>query len=222
MARQLHTPGLEKVIHGYRGGVTQDPGYMISSGQIWDRRSRCPDRSSPSQPEEFSAWRNSSENSRCLWIRTHPDVRKNTSKFGIYRPDWSSSPSDRRLYTYYSPCNHRETGEIGLKEPSYRAMIRHGPRTLALKSNNFHCVLSVTNYTNLVSYMRYAWLVIDGFNWHFSNYNIIKIATAMRIFREMEHTKSWGVIFRLERIGPVFPTLWSDRDQIPTQVMIAP
>ena len=28
-------------------------------------------------------------------------------------------------------------------------------------------------------------------------------------------TKSWGVVFWLEEIGPVFPTRWNDHDQIP-------
>jgi len=41
------------------------------------------------------------------------------------------------------------------------------------------------------------------------NYNVIKIAKTVRIFMEIEHIKNRGVKFSPERIGALFPMLWS-------------
>ena len=39
-----------------------------------------------------------------------------------------------------------------------------------------------------------------------------KLAKFVRIFYKIEYTKSRGVTYRPERIGPVFPMLWSSYD----------
>ena len=44
------------------------------------------------------------------------------------------------------------------------------------------------------------------------NYDGIKIAKTVRIFMEIEHIKNWGVTFWPERIGQLFPTLWSGHE----------
>ena len=44
------------------------------------------------------------------------------------------------------------------------------------------------------------------------NYDVNKIAKTVRIFMEIEHIKNRGVTFWLERIGPLFPTLWSGHE----------
>jgi hypothetical protein len=44
------------------------------------------------------------------------------------------------------------------------------------------------------------------------NYDISKIAKFMGISVRIEHIKNWGVIYWPERIGLVFPTVWSGQD----------
>ena len=56
-----------------------------------------------------------------------------------------------------------------------------------------------------------AMVMTDDLNF-FLNYDVIKIAKTMIIFMEIEYIKNRGVTFWPERIGPLFPTLWSGHD----------
>ena len=59
-------------------------------------------------------------------------------------------------------------------------------------------------------------------NWIF---NVKKLAKTVRIFVETEHIENREVIFWLERIGPVFPMLWSSHEfsrKTMTELMTAP
>ena len=71
-----------------------------------------------------------------------------------------------------------------------------------------------------------ATVATDAFwkNW-ILNAKEITVAKAVRIFVEIEHIENRGVTFWLERIGPVFPTLWSGHEfscKTMTELMTTP